>query len=256
MAPTLRCPDCGHRHPLAAYASREAFRCERCGRALKVPERYRRPEQPPASPPRPEPEHVGGGRVTVTPLPAQGPGAALLPPISPRQTAVDAELTPLRVGWRIAIWIVAVPLGAVVGAYVASALGMLTMSQLEDVFLETGARRFGALIRFVPAWGLATALLVHGTVTAVERVRRRLARRAGSARASTPSPPAARAGAPAAKGVPSSETLPSDAGGDGQDGPGPQAPPSRAGEDRSAPTAPLGSLPLDDDQPPSRTRAS
>jgi DNA-directed RNA polymerase subunit RPC12/RpoP len=192
MAPTLRCPDCGHRHPLSAVAELMTFRCASCGRSLKVPEQYRRSAPAPERE-EPAPEYVGGGRVEVRPLPPVSPGSALLPPLTERKVPVEAELSPLRLPWRLGIWLLAVPLGAVAGAFVASALGLLSMTQLEDVFLQTGTRRFGALLRLVPAWAIATALIVHGTIGGIDRWRRRRLRRPS---AISPEPPGGTAPAP------------------------------------------------------------
>jgi len=38
MAPVLKCPDCGEKHPLASVPTHGAFPCQGCGRVLKVPE--------------------------------------------------------------------------------------------------------------------------------------------------------------------------------------------------------------------------
>ena len=44
MASALQCPACGHKHRLSALTGDPIFACEQCGRLLKTPAEYRRPE--------------------------------------------------------------------------------------------------------------------------------------------------------------------------------------------------------------------
>jgi hypothetical protein len=54
MAQGLRCPHCGHKHPVAELAGAPTFTCAGCGQVLKTPRQYRAPSpQQPAAPPRP-----------------------------------------------------------------------------------------------------------------------------------------------------------------------------------------------------------
>ncbi len=52
MAPVLQCPDCSTKHPLDVASSASAFRCEGCGRTLKVPAQFRRRGHAAPRPPR------------------------------------------------------------------------------------------------------------------------------------------------------------------------------------------------------------
>lgn len=205
MAAVLRCPDCGHRHPLGAVTALDVFRCEECGRALKVPQSLRTEVAEPPPPERP----VGRG-VTARPMPSEGPGSKLLPPL--HVDAPEAELAPLGWGWRLLIWVVAVPVGAVGGGLLANAFGLVTLSQLEDTMLGSGYRRYDPLMRFVPFWALVTALFVTAAVASIEALRRRRAER-GAHPAAEPQAAAAEPNAAAAdqprSGLSSEATAPS-----------------------------------------------
>ena len=41
MAQGLRCPNCGHKHPLSELPGTPTFRCDGCGQVLKTPSAYR-----------------------------------------------------------------------------------------------------------------------------------------------------------------------------------------------------------------------
>src|SRR4030081_1855569 len=41
MAQGLRCPHCGHKHPVAQLPGTPTFRCTGCGQVLKTPREYR-----------------------------------------------------------------------------------------------------------------------------------------------------------------------------------------------------------------------
>jgi hypothetical protein len=182
MAATLRCPDCGHRHELAAVAGRNTFPCASCGRPLKVPEQYRTASPPASAPttssPPPEPERVAGGRVEVQPMPREGAGSQLLPPLPDRSAA---DVAPLGRVWRVLIWVAAVPLGAMVGGFVGTRVGLVSTDEVEDAFLESGAARFVPLVILVLAWAVATALIVQGAIAGIDAWRRRRAARSASA---------------------------------------------------------------------------
>ena len=140
MAPVLQCPDCGQKHPLDAVSETPAFRCKGCGRMLKLP-----PQLLPSAPdaPQPLPSHFPPRRVPSA-MRARGPVGNELPRIV-----------------RIAIWLVAVPLGFVLVFGITRALGFLTQRQLEDAFLLSGFSRFWPIVRLLPFWALVTALLVQ-----------------------------------------------------------------------------------------------
>jgi len=103
----------------------------------------------------------------------EGPDAdtTLLPRAATRAEA-RAPQAPLWI--RVLFWFLAVPLAAVVVIGGANVLGLLTGSQLTDMFLEARFTAYGRLIALLPVWALAAALLV--TVADrlwVRRVRRR-----------------------------------------------------------------------------------
>lgn len=161
--PSLQCPDCGESHAIETVAGAAAFRCRGCGRALRVPERFVTPQ----SPARPLVPGGPGGPVEAT----RAPGAT--PPVPSTGGGLlsggvrsDAHV-PL---WaRLLIWVVAIPLGALIVFGVAQALGILTSRQLLDTFLTSGVDRFGAVARLVPFWALASATIVHLAVLGIAR---------------------------------------------------------------------------------------
>src|SRR3954470_19327971 len=108
MAPVLQCPDCGQKHPLDAVSGTPAFRCDGCGRTLKVPQQLL-----PAAPEAPPPSHFPPRRV---------------PPAMRGQRRPCGDELPRLV--RIAIWVVAVPLSFVLVFGVTRSLGFLSQRQL------------------------------------------------------------------------------------------------------------------------------
>jgi hypothetical protein len=165
MAPVLQCPDCGTKHPIDVASSAAAFRCNGCGRTLKVPEEFR-----PAA------------ASAVAPDPARTTSMAAVPParaasanggrtLSRRKVRAQAGVVPF---WtRLLIWIVAVPVSFIVVFGLARAIGFLSQSQLEDVFLETGWNRFWPVARLLPFTALLTAGIVQFAVLYFSRWRMR-----------------------------------------------------------------------------------
>src|SRR4051794_32158877 len=121
MAPVLQCPDCNTKHPLDVASDAAAFRCRCCGRVLKVPEQFRAPTRPADGTAAPKP--ASNGKVG-----------------SRRLERAIAGAVPFWI--RLLLWVVAVPLSFAIVFGVGQALGVLTSSQLGDVFLETGWDRF------------------------------------------------------------------------------------------------------------------
>jgi hypothetical protein len=82
---------------------------------------------------------------------------------------------------RLVLWVIALPLGSLLTFAFASALGVLTKSQLEDTFLRADWGRFVPIARLLPFCALATALLVQLGVFLLEQLHARnlRARRAG-----------------------------------------------------------------------------
>jgi hypothetical protein len=178
MAPVLQCPDCGTKHPIDLATNAAAFRCNGCGRTLKVPAGYRpapapAPAAAAASPSPPDATAaapVVGGAPTTRP-PSTNGGR----PLSRRSVRAQAGVVPFWM--RLIVWLVAVPLGFVLVFGVARLAGVLTQTQLEDVFLDTGWNRFWPVARLLPFVALVTASIVHFSVLWMSRWRVRHAMR-------------------------------------------------------------------------------
>ena len=168
MAKALECPACGAKHRLDGLESSSTFRCERCGQTLKVP--------------------------AAVPAAATSSGSAVAPPPR-RRTAgapplreVIAVSTPLSVGanhgqtgsspskqspvafgprrpvhwyWRLAAWLVAVPVGFLITAWPAYEFDLIRKSDVLDIFVGTGTERYTRLAIGTLIWALITALLVQ-----------------------------------------------------------------------------------------------
>ncbi len=194
--PSLQCPDCGERHALDGLGGAAAFRCRGCERVLKVPAQFR--SAPDGAGTAAEAPSAGAGGIAgagagipagsgapssgswagVDPAPAFGEGpdertrrgsANATAEAGARRRGAAAKTTPLWL--RVVIWIVAIPLGAVLVFGVAEALGVLTSRQLIDTFLESGMDRFGAVARLLPFWAVVSAALVHLAVVGLDRRR-------------------------------------------------------------------------------------
>jgi hypothetical protein len=63
--------------------------------------------------------------------------------------------------WRLAAWIVAVPLGFVITAWPAYQLGLIKKDDVLDIFVGTGSSRYLRLAVGTVIWALVTALLVQ-----------------------------------------------------------------------------------------------
>lgn|GEM_PF-5140979 len=64
------------------------------------------------------------------------------------------------VGWRILSWVVAVVLSLAVVAPIAYWTGLVTKSDVLNVFVGTGAGRYTRLAAFVSVWALVMTVLV------------------------------------------------------------------------------------------------
>jgi hypothetical protein len=171
VARALACPLCGHRHPIESLPDSPTFSCEGCGRTLKTPARARRPagESEGAEQPRRRSTSSRGSRED-----ARDAGTTLLPRAEQRAAAGPRRAP----SWlRVLAWFLAVPLAAVVVIGGANVFGLLTGSQLTDMFLEARFTAYGRLIALLPVWALAAALLVTAAdrlwVRRVRKVRRR-----------------------------------------------------------------------------------
>jgi hypothetical protein len=95
--------------------------------------------------------------------------------LSRRKVRAQAGVVPVPI--RLLIWIVAVPIGFLLVFGFARAVGVLSSTQLEDVFLETGWGRFWPVARLLPFVALVTASIVHFTVLYLSKWRSRHALR-------------------------------------------------------------------------------
>jgi hypothetical protein len=194
MAPVLKCPDCGEKHPLASVPTHGAFPCRGCGRVLKVPTvvSQRAEGLPPATPeppksPAPRPVPVASG--VARPAAARGAAPAAAPTATRAvpevdQRALGALASPAirrpvprlgRVPWwmRFLLWIVAVPLSFLLVFLIARALSLFTTNQLSDLFLANNTGRFWPVARLLPVVALVTAGLVQSGVYVLARLRGR-----------------------------------------------------------------------------------
>jgi hypothetical protein len=78
---------------------------------------------------------------------------------------------------RLAVWVIALPLGSFLVFILASWSGFLTRTQLENTILLPGWGRFVPIARLLPFCALATALLVQLGIFGLERLRDRNLRR-------------------------------------------------------------------------------
>lgn len=119
------------------------------------------------------PVDLGGPRGPVeppgppsTPTPASAPAWVPPPPGSLKPPLI----------LRLALWVIALPLGTLFVFGVANRLKILTRLQLENTFVLTGWGRFVPIARLLPFCALATALLVQLGVFGLEWRRARMLR--------------------------------------------------------------------------------
>lgn len=200
MAQGLRCPHCGHKHPIADLDGAATFTCSGCGQVLKTPRQYRTPSPSPSpsAPPAPSaPPRVS--RPNPTPRAREMPRARTLPPVAGnRETAVLPQATVPSRGrvapsrersldrsstlpwpWRVLVWVVAVPLGLVIVAVPARWLGVLNGNSFFDVISGTGIGRYLRIFSIAPFAALVIATIAH---VALEQLPEFLARRRALAR--------------------------------------------------------------------------
>ncbi len=167
MTRALACPLCGHRHPLGSLPQSPTFSCEACGRTLKTPADFLPAAEGSAAADQPRRRSASSRGSEAADAET---GTTLLPRAAAR-TASGPARAPLWL--RVLSWVLAIPLAAVIVIGGANALGLLTGSQLTDMFLEARFAAYGRLIALLPVWALAAALLV----TAADRLWVRVARR-------------------------------------------------------------------------------
>ena len=188
MGKAIQCPSCGAKHRVSALPDAPTFKCQGCGKPLKIPTQFRPSVMAssrhvrPADSPRPESTSV----LPPRPAPASAPAAAAARPAKvPRPAAARVPKTqtvprPLRV----LAWVVALALGLVVTLWVARVTGWLSGDRLVDVFIQTGLARYIRVIAIAPVWALFTTLFL----TLFLEGGRALARRRAEKRAAGESP--------------------------------------------------------------------
>jgi hypothetical protein len=208
----LQCPACGHKHRLSGLSGDPIFTCSECGRLLKTPAEYRRPEPSgPGEAPRPSASArvTRGGtaardRTAVQPSPRP---AASPPRRRPRR---PGPATDLALPLRILAWVVAFGLGAVIVRWFARVTGWLTGDSVIDLITGSGIMRYVRIFTVVPFWALVVTGLATLFIDGGRWLARRRAIAAGRAvppprRSTRPKRPAPAAPRRAAPG-PTSET--------------------------------------------------
>jgi len=152
---------CGHRHAVEDLPDAPTFPCDECGRILKVPTKKRSAS---SSAGRSRAAFTGAG-ATILPR-RTGTGTADQPdrPDASDHADTGASDGPVRspVWLRVLAWMVGLPAAAFVVFGVANATGVLTGSQLTDMFLEARLTAYGRLAAVLPVWALLAALIVQG----------------------------------------------------------------------------------------------
>lgn len=159
MASALQCPACGFKHRLSSLTGDPVFACAQCGRLLKTPAEFCRP-QPTGTADPPHPEPAAGARPRA--VARRAPAVATLPV-------------------RILAWVVAIVLGALIVRYLAKWTGWITGDTLIDVMTGSGWGRYLRVLALVPVWALVSAGVATALIDGV---------RWWSARRRAPRPPA------------------------------------------------------------------
>jgi hypothetical protein len=198
MAQGLRCPHCGHKHPVDELPGTPTFRCAGCGQVLKTPRQYRVPtgpqqdtrrsvtrapstyQRPPArTAPVPRVDAYAGEATEA--LPTVGPPRKARPAPAPNGAARPVSARPLAVPLRVLVWLVTVPLGLLVVVLLARWTGLLTGNNLFDVVSGSGIGRYVRLFAIAPFAALVIATTAHFAIERLPVVlARRRARRAAS----------------------------------------------------------------------------
>ena len=93
-------------------------------------------------------------------------------PVRERRPAPAAPAAPVPPAWvRFLLWLVAVPIAFLMVFGIARAAGFLTTSDITDVALAEGWRRFMPIVRLLPFVAIVTALIVTGGVYGLARMR-------------------------------------------------------------------------------------
>src|SRR5262245_22677735 len=168
MAKALECPSCGAKHSVDGREPSSTFRCEQCGQALKVPASAvvaqaasgaSNVTPPPRRRAGAPPSQIVGATATLTATDA-GNGGRPAEPAPPRAPAPTPR-TRAHWYWRLAAWVVAVPVAFVVTAVPAYEFGLIRKGDVLDVFVGSGTGRYTRLAVFTLIWALVTAVLVQ-----------------------------------------------------------------------------------------------
>ena len=202
MGKAIQCPSCGRKHGVSGLPDAPTFKCEGCGKPLKIPTQFRPSVMAssrhvrPADSPHPESTSV----LPPRPAPASAPAAAARPAKVPRPAAgVARRNEKVALPLRVLAWVFALALGLVVTLWIARVTGWLSGDRLVDVFIQSGLARYIRVIAVAPVWALFTTLLL----TLFLEGGRALARRRAEKRA---------AGDSSKRGGPRDEPEPFDAG--------------------------------------------
>jgi hypothetical protein len=159
----IQCPSCGRKHGVSGLPDAPTFKCEGCGKPLKIPTQFRPSVMAssrhvrPADSPHPESTSV----LPPRPAPASAPAAAARPAKVPRPAAgVAPRNEKVALPLRVIAWVVALALGLVVTLWIARVTGWLSGDRLVDVFIQTGLARYIRVIAIAPVWALFTTLLL------------------------------------------------------------------------------------------------
>jgi hypothetical protein len=197
----LQCPACGAKHRLSSLSGEPIFTCSECGRLLKTPAEFRRPEPDRGEAPRPSASarvQRGGAatrdRTSVQPAPGPTPSSGRRPVATPpKRRRRPAPTTDLALPLRILAWVIAVGLGAWLVRWFARVTGWLTGDSVIDLITGSGIMRYVRVFTVVPVWalvsaGLATLFIEGGRWLA----RRRAIATSAAPRAARPDRPAPR----------------------------------------------------------------
>lgn len=165
MGKAIQCPSCGRKHGVSGLPDAPTFKCEGCGKPLKIPTQFRPSVMASSRHVRPADSPRTESTAALPPRPGAG---------SPPKTETVA--LPLRV----LAWVVALALGLVVTLWVARVTGWLSGDRLVDVFTQTGLARYIRVIAIAPVWalfttGLLTLFLEGGRALARRRAEKRAA---------------------------------------------------------------------------------
>jgi hypothetical protein len=190
----IQCPTCGRKHRASDLPDAPTFKCEGCGKPLKIPTQFRPSVMAssrharPADSPRPEstavPPQTAARAASAAPA-AAAPSAASAAKV-PRPAAGPApKRETVALPLRVLAWVVALVFGLVVTLWVARVSGWLSGDRLVDVFIQTGLARYTRVIAIAPIWALFTTLFL----TLFLEGGRALARRRAEKRAAEDSSP-------------------------------------------------------------------